>query len=406
MTAEMLNERVDKLRSVFLNILYMNPEERVVNPSMTILSDLREAINAVIDQNVCLDVSYTINHDHPFFGVTVSPNMSPTDAVTILSTSDELRLSKYQLELDSKLFEIGLSADEIAALVIYEITSMMDSSEIFDEIRRTIDFKLITMDDVWEIRDSVNYAQLVIFALKDTMYKLSSIMFKEEDDDILANPAVQACGLADDIISAKNKVLTATSGLGESMRDKSTVILQWMMTMYKNMHTNSVVIVDALKDAKLCTGSKLIMNEIEKAIHAVNRIDMSVTTESVSLPKFFEKKNISAVNELSLFKQLKKNGLRTIEDDLYEFSMKVRNCTNADDAYMILRGINSRLSILEDYLETEQLKESEKNHWLRVADEYRNLRIMLSKKKFKEKSWGVFIDYNALDELDKKDKGE
>jgi hypothetical protein len=133
---------------------------------------------------------------------------------------------------------------------------------------------------------------------------------------------------------------------------------------------------------------------------------MSVTTESLTLPKFFEKKNISAVNEMSLFKSLKKSGLRTIEDDLYEYSMKVRNCTNADDAYMILRGINSRLAILEDYLETETLKESEKNHWLRVADEYRNLRIMLSKKKFKEKSWGVFIDYNALDELDKKDKDE
>ena len=406
MTAEMLNERVDKLRSVILNILYMSPEDRVVNPSMTILSDLREAINGVINQNVCIDASYTINHDHPFFGIRISPNMSPSDAVIILSTDDEVKLNKYQIEFDSKLFEVGLTADEITALIIHEISSMMDSSEIFDEIRRAIDFKLITMDDVWKIRDSVNYAQLVIFALKDTMYKLSSIMFKDEDDEILANPAIQACGLTDDIISAKNKILTATSGLGESMRDKSAVILQWMMTMYKNMETNSVVIVDALKDAKLCTGSKLEMNEIEKAIHAVNRIDMSVTTESLTLPKFFEKKNISAVNEMSLFKSLKKSGLRTIEDDLYEYSMKVRNCTNADDAYMILRGINSRLAILEDYLETETLKESEKNHWLRVADEYRNLRIMLSKKKFKEKSWGVFIDYNALDELDKKDKDE
>ncbi|MBR6289391.1 MAG: hypothetical protein IKR19_08650 [Acholeplasmatales bacterium] len=404
MTAEMLNERVDKLRSVILNILYMSPEEKIVNPSLTILSDLREAINGVLNQNVCINAFYTINHDHPFFGIRISPNMSPSDAVVILSTDDEVKLNKYQIEFDSKLFEIGLSADEIVALTIYEISSMMDSVEIFDEIRRAIDFKLITMDDVWKIRDSVNYAQLVIFALKDTMYKLSSIMFKDEDTDILANPAIQACGLTDDIISAKNNILTATSGLGESMRDKSAVILQWMMTMYKNMETNSVVIVDALKDAKLCTGSKLEINEIEKAIHAVERIDMSPLAENLSLPKFFEKKNISSVNEVSLFKQLKKNGLRTIEDDLYEYTMKVRNCTNADDAYMILRGINSRLAILEDYLESEQLKESEKNHWLRVADEYRNLRIMLSKKKFKEKSWGVFIDYSALDELDKKDE--
>ena len=404
MTAEMLNERVDKLRSVFLNILYMNPEERVVYPAMNILSDLKDAINGVLNQNICLDVSYTINHDHPFFGIKISPNISPKDAVIILSTSDDVKLNKYLLELDSKLFEIGLSADEITALVIYEISSMMDSSEIFDEMRAIIDFKLITMDDVWNIRDSTNYAQLVIFALKDTMYKLSSIMFKEEDNDILANPAIQACGLTDEIISGKNKILTANSGLGESMRDKSTVILQWMMTMYKNMETNSAVIVDALKDAKLCTGSKLDIAEIDKAISAVNRIDMTVATESMSLTKFFEASNIGSVNEISLFRALKKNGLRSIEDDLYEYTMKVNSCTNADDAYMILRGINSRLSILEDYINSEQLKESEQNHWLRVADDYRNLRIILSKKKFKEKSWGVFIDYNALDELDKKDK--
>jgi virulence-associated protein VapD len=69
---------------------------------------------------------------------------------------------------------------------------------------------------------------------------------------------------------------------------------------------------------------------------------------------------------------------------------------------MILRGINSRLGILEDYLYNENLKDSERNHWERVAQAYRDLRTALSKKKFKEKSWGVFIDYNALDELDKK----
>lgn len=401
MNAEMLKDKVNKLKSVFLNI-GLNPGDKLINPSMIILADLTKAINDIFVDNKCISAIYTLNTDHPFFGLRISPNISPVDATVILSSDDKIRLEKYQIEFDSKLFEIGLTADEITAYTIYEISTMMDSYSIFDELRQAVDFNLVKDDDIWNIRDSINFAQLVIFAIKDTMYKLSSVLFKEDDDDILSNPAVQACDYADEIISAKNKILTANGGIGESTRDKGNVILQWMMTMMKNMSINSVVIVDALKDAKLCTGSKLDCAEIDKAIAAVDRIDMSANLENVSINKFFEQKNVSAINEVSLFKQLKKNGLRTIEDDLYEYTMKVKNCSNADDAYAILRGINSRLSILEDYLAQEDLKESEYNHWDRVAEAYRKLRVDISGKKFKEKSWGVFIDYNALDDLDKK----
>ena len=55
--------------------------------------------------------------------------------------------------------------------------------------------------------------------------------------------------------------------------------------------------------------------------------------------------------------------------------MRVKNCTEANDAYLILRGINSRLSILEDYLDLEDLKDSERKHWTAVSDKYKELRI-------------------------------
>ena len=401
MTGTMLETKIERLKSVFLNILYSKSEESIINPSMTILNDLKDAINAIFDDNKCIEVLYTPNSDHQYFGIKINPNMSPSDATIILSSEDRLKLVKYQIEFDSKLFDIGLSAEEITALTIYEISSMMDSSEIFDQVRYQVDFNLVSNDDVIKIRDSINYAQLIIFALKDTMYKLSSIMFKEEDDEITANPVLQACDLADEAVSAKNKIMSSISGVGETLRSKKTIILQWMFTMYKNMQTNSSIIVDTLRDARLCTGSRLDWKEIDKAIAAVDRIDMAVITNE-SLNKFFDNHNVSCLNEFSIFKNLKRNGLRSIEDDLYEFTMKVKNCTTADDAFMILRGINSRLGILEDYLYNETLKDSERNHWERVAQAYRDLRMTLSKKKFKEKAWGVFIDYNALDDLDKK----
>jgi hypothetical protein len=403
MTEIMIENKVDRLRSVLLNIIYSKSEERIISPSISILNDLKDVLNEIFNENYCFEVLYTQNNDNQYFGIRVNPNMSTSDAITILMSEDDvdLRLKRYQIELDSKLFDIGLSADEIAALIVYEVSSMMDSSEIFDNIRHEIDFNLVSNDSFIRIRDSINYTRLIIFALKDTLYKLSSIMFKDEES-ILSNPIIQAANLGDDIISAKNTIETSVYGLGETVRSKKTVILQWMFTMCTNMSTNSTIIIDTLNDAKLCTGSRLETREIDKAIQAVSHIDMNVATESLDLNRFFDIKNVSSLNEISIFKGLKRNGLRAIEDDLYEFTMKVKNCTNADDAFMILRGINSRLGILEDYLYNENLKDSERNHWERVAQAYRDLRTALSKKKFKEKSWGVFIDYNALDELDKK----
>lgn len=403
MTNEFLQENVDKLKSVILNIIYMNPEEKVINPSMTILNDLRDALNNVFLENRCIEVLYTYNTDKLFFGMRVSPNISPTDAVILLSTEEKIKLEKYKVELDSKLFNIGLDSDEITAFILHEISAMMDNYAIFDDCRALIDFNLVSIDDVINIRDSVNYAQLIIFAIKDTLYKLSSIMFKD-DTDAIANPIIQACNLDNELINAEQKMSHALNGAGESMRNPKTIVLQWMFTMYKNMATNSMVIIDALKEAELYTASRLELEEIRKTIQAVDRIDMNILSENTTLDKFFEKKNISSLNEISLFRNLKKNGLRSIEDDLYEYGIRVRNCKDADEAYMILRAINSRLGILEDYLATENIKETERVHWERVCEAYRDLRIQLAKKKFKEKSWGIFIDYDALDKLDKKEE--
>ena len=170
--------------------------------------------------------------------------------------------------------------------------------------------------------------------------------------------------------------------------------------MYKNMRVNSRIIYDVLTDAKAFTASKLETAELDKALQAVDRIDNSIIKEFITLNKFMEVKNISSVNEISLFKNLKRNGLRGVENDLYEFAMKVRNCSDADDAFLIMRGINSRLGLLEDYLSNEtKLSESDRAHWVLVADKYRQLREILAKKKFDNKTWGIFTNWDRFDAL-------
>lgn len=404
MNIELLPEKVEKLESVFLNILYLKPEDRVINPDMSILNDLKTAINNIFDDNMCINVIYTDNTDKQFFGIRINPNMSPSDATIILTTDEKVKLNKYQIEFDSKLFDIGLNETELAAATIYEISSMMDNYDIFDKIRLEIDKIMLKNDDIVRIRESVNYAQLIIFALKDTLFKLSSMLFVENPDDLTMNVTIQACNLESYITSAREKIDSSMQGLGETLRTPGMTILTWMFTMYRNMNIYSGVVKNTLKDAKAFTASKLEINEIEKTLTSIDRIEGNVLEESVGLNEFFNKNHISVMNEFSIFKSLKKNGLRAIENDLYEFAMKVKNCTESEDAFMIMRGINTRLGVLEDYLATESINDTERKHWEHVCNQYRELRIALSKKKFKEKQYGLWFDYSKLDELDKKEE--
>ena len=402
MNIEYLAEKVEKLESVFVNILYLKPEDRVVAPNMTNLADLRTIINSIFDENKCLDVLYTLNTDKQFFGIRINPAMSASDATVILSTDEKVRLVNYQIEFDSKLFDIGLSGEELVAITIYEIASMMDNTEIFDNLRALIDCNVVTNDDVISIRDSVNYAQLIIFAIKDTMYKLSSMIFKDEPEDLLTNPATAATETGESLLSAREKIISSISGLGDTFRTPKPVILEWMFLMYRDMKINSGIISDTLNDAKAFTASRLEIAEIDKTLDAVNRIDNSIIeSKNIDLNHFFEKKHLSSLNEISLFRSLKKNGLRGIENELYEYTMRVKNCTDADDAYLVMRGINNRLGVLEDYIYSEQLSDSDRRHWEEVAQAYRDLRVVLSKKKLEGKQYGLFFDYNKLDELDK-----
>ena len=402
MNIEYLAEKVEKLESVFVNILYLKPEDRVVAPNMSNLADLRTIINSIFDENKCLDVLYTLNTDKQFFGIRINPAMSASDATVILSTDEKVRLVNYQIEFDSKLFDIGLTGEELVAITIYEIASMMDNTEIFDNLRALIDFNVVTNDDVISIRDSVNYAQLIIFAIKDTMYKLSSMIFKDEPEDLLANPATAATETGESLLSAREKIISSISGLGDTFRTPKPVILEWMFLMYRDMKINSGIISDTLNDAKAFTASRLEIAEIDKTLDAVNRIDSSIIeSKDIDLNHFFEKKHLSSLNEISLFRSLKKNGLRGIENELYEYTMRVKNCTDPDDAYLVMRGINNRLGVLEDYIYSEQLTDSDRRHWEEVAQAYRDLRVVLSKKKLEGKQYGLFFDYNKLDELDK-----
>lgn len=396
-----LIESIEKLESVFLNILYLKPEELLVAPNINHLTNIKNALNEIFKDIMCTDVIYTLNTDKTQFLIKINPAITGADALKILTTDDDVKFDKYQVEFDSKLFDVSLSAKELAAFTVYEISSMVNSKTSVNDVRALIDLHVLADDDIIHIRDSINYSQLIVFAIKDTLFKVSSLMFKDDPEDILLNTYIQNAELGDDAIAAQQRLVEAGLIGNDSFKSPKTYILKWMFMVYKDMAHNARMIKETLKEAKEFTASVLEKQEIDKTLSAIDRIDIQSVVENCSLKSFIESKGLYSLNELSLFKSLKAKGLRGIEDDLYEYTLKVKTCDIEDEAVFVLRGINSRLSILEDYIYNTDLSESERKKWEAVAAEYRKLRENLVKNKIKkQKSYGLFFDYSALDNLD------
>ena len=89
---------------------------------------------------------------------------------------------------------------------------------------------------------------------------------------------------------------------------------------------------------------------------------------------------------------MKQKGIRGIEDDLYEYTLRVKSVDERDEALIILRDINSRLAILDDYLTDKNLSDTERDRWLDVRKKYLMLREDLSKKTtYDDKYYGLFV---------------
>ena len=111
---------------------------------------------------------------------------------------------------------------------------------------------------------------------------------------------------------------------------------------------------------------------------------------------------LEAKRRMSMFQTIKQNGLRSIEDALFEYKVRIKNCNDEDEAMYILRMLNANSAILEDYIDnTPNLSESEVERWKSVLQEYRKLRFELGSKKFTKQTTFIGIDYNMLDNLDR-----
>ena len=355
-------------------------------------SALVDVLNKVFTGKQCVTVLVTDNNDNLPFGINVSPTITNVDLMTILVDTEEFDLDRYTVEIDSKLINEIDDIDMVAAYLLDTIAGVLDPSTI-TTLRAIIDLTLNATGTTINIKQSANYAAILIYGIKNSIRKIvncSDKYFVESDE----------FELTDLLDSVSIRIASISSWKEIEASNPKLSVLAWVLYVYTELDTAWKDAIDTLTTARSLTGSQLEIVEIDKCIKSLRRASAESVNEAATLLHEFK--------GLGLFRTLKQNGLRGIEDDLYEYKMRVKNVQEQSEAVYIMRCINSRLSILEDYLYTEpNLKESDRSRWQGVIDAYRALRVELSKKRFldADKNFNAFLnfDYSKLDALDRED---
>jgi hypothetical protein len=361
-------------------------------PTNTQLTELKKELNSFFTEATCLEVLYTRNTDNLFFGMSVMPVISNEDTLDIILNNNSIKIKQYYLELDSKLFSIGLTDREMVAILLHEIGHLVLDDLPVKKVRAAIDDYFTKKDKTISLKNSAQYTQLLAYAIKDTMIKATSLKYAK-DEEIRADAFATACGYGDDLISADTKILSNTYGLSKSVKAPKLIILDWAFHLYTNVKFNRIPAINTLKKAKGATASVLTKKELDKVINSLNRIDTDVVQEAAYLSE--------AVKKRGLAWQIKQNGLKGIQNDYFEMKIRSKNLQDEADMLYLMRQINSRMSLLQDAIEEGDMTEMEKEKWVNLLMQYGELRAEVSNKKAPTHKYGLWYSYDDLDELDK-----
>lgn len=360
-------------------------------PTNSMLVELQKELNNFFDKAKCNGVLFTRNTDNLFFGMIVMPTFTNETTLDIVLNNNPIRVSSYVIEIDSKLFNLGLEADEMTAILLHEIGHMVLDDMPVKMTRAAIDKYFTQHNEIINIKSSAQYTQLLNYAIKDTMIKATSLRFAD-DDEVKADAFVTACGYGDQLISAQNKIVSNIFGLSKSVRAPKLSIMQWMFHIYKNVKLNRIPAIKTLQSAKKTTASVLTKKELDNVINALSRIDTDIITEATYLEEG-AKKGLAA--------QLKINGLKGILNDYYEFQIRAKGTTTQNDQLYLMRQINARMALLQDAIMENDMTEQEKAKWYKLLEDYEELRRIVANKKISTGHLGIWTDLDMLDNLDK-----
>ena len=360
---------------------------------------LRNELNKAFPDFECKEVIYTDNFDKNFFGVFVCPVMEPlvfTNQIMAGLSShgtiefEPFKAPAYTLEIDGKLIrDFNFTYKQIIAIIIQEICAL-NSTEPYIRLRNAIDNYICLNNAHIHIDTVKKWNEIFNMVARITLHNITSLFTRFEFLPYDNMSDVVKDGLFEDFCQAWD--ILNSSGKMENV-NTNTVLLSWYFQHYEDFD-NSRDIEFLFRSAMRFEASASIKKLIKVSLLSLTQFFVNGER------RYFNDVITESSRKKGLIYQMKRNGLKSIEEDLFEYSMRLRNVETQDDAILLMRQINSRMSILEEYLEEEDMDEKDRARWESCYKKYLELREALSKKTvYNKKMYGLFVDYNALQQM-------
>lgn len=351
-------------------------------------------LNLFFKDFICTEAVLTENTDNDFFGVQISPMFRTIDDIGLLFNPDNnVKFHHYLLEFDSKLFNGDFTARQIAALLIHDINKL-NTPNLLKEIMFVFDHISICKGMEVKMDDVLLNKEFFLFAIQDTARKMTSAFEYIPSDLSFADDFLRSYDLNKDYEDGMFGIKACRNNLKDQICS-TTITMNWFVEKYKDLSPQCHKdIADDLRDAIKFTGSKLVRRLLNQVINSL------VFLRCPGEHKYYTALTESAKKKMSLANQIKYSGLKSLEDDVYEYRMRIKNVETENEAIYIVRQINNRMGIISDYLETEELSDMDRERFFKLYDKYDGLREELSKKAiYSRKMYGLFVDYNALQQM-------
>ena len=352
--------------------------------SKSSIKEIQSSLNKLFKQSECKDVMFTENTDKMFFGLNVFPILPAKEIYNILTSDRKYIIPNYYVEIDSKLIDSTLTDREVTACIVYDVAALVSDSSPIVKVRNLVNRYLVDTNSVIKKTDSTNYMELLSFGIRDTIRKLTS-MFDIEPTIAIDSEFATSIGISNDIKEAIKKLrgelkLTYMNSNAES----PIVVLGWVLRLYNSILKFRIPARHTIAKAIRFTGSELDRRELTILTKRLDRID-----------------DFSVLREAALsdaMTEFKASGIRGYEDDYYELKFNANNLSTQDDALLLIGRINSRMSVLADYIGSEKnLSASNKARYTKLLNDYNTLRNKVSDEKVYENGNRIYVNYGFED---------
>lgn len=364
---------------------------------------IKRGLNKEFPDFKCRRVIYNRNTDKSLFGIMIKPDMNESVFVQKMFAGlydngsdhdmdifEPFKFDSYELEIDGRILAGDiLSPIQLWAVLFNEI-SMMNSATPVNQLRAMIDTYIASKETHIDL--SLVYTSMSTFYMASmiTLHNLTSAFARYGEDVSRPLDITIESGLGEEYISAIN-ILKQSAEWHQPVADTTGFMIVWYLNQYHWIHENRTleyVFRDSIETESSKLVKQLILNALNQNVYVID-VDK----------KYYDKyiQESSSGKRRGLMWQMKRNGIKSIEEDLFEYTMRIRNIETEDDAIILMRQINSRMSILEDYLREEDIDDVDRKRWETCYSQYVELRSELSKKTlYKRKQMGLWMDYNYL----------